>query len=311
MLIYWPGWKSAHAPRALRPKPLVAMANGRNKGTKGDAGRDSGGFVALPWTVLDCPAYAALSHPAKALLMEVARQFVRDNNGRLLLSLAHLSKRGWKSSDVITRAKRELLAAGFIFETVMGHRPNKASWYAVTWRALDKLQGYDVGATTSFVRGAYMTTELKSKPTRESLYEKWRGVGAGDPGKARAATEKPTKKIASLTPAHGVEGTPIAPSGGVEAIAVAPSGGAIDPVFTHLSTPFHGNHLEMPSTADSSVSADHSKGEWAGQQPDVVRVRESEIDAGLYDTTTGEYFKPLRNRRGDKNRLSMHGWPLN
>ena len=60
------------------------MANGRNRGQKGDSGRDAGGFVALPWSVLDCPAYARLSHPARALLFELARQFVRDNNGRLL-----------------------------------------------------------------------------------------------------------------------------------------------------------------------------------------------------------------------------------
>jgi hypothetical protein len=227
--------------------------------------------------------------------MEVARQFVRDNNGRMLLSIAYLSKRGWKSSDVITRAKRELLAAGFIFETVMGHRPNKASWYAVTWRTLDKLQGYDEGATASFVRGAYMSTALKPQPTREQLYEKWRGAGASGTCKATTTNKKPTKKNASLTPAHGVEGTPIAPAGGVETIAVAPSGGAIDPVFTPLSTPSNGNHLEMPSTEVSAVSADHSKGnddDGKPEQFDVVRVRESEIDASLYDPTTGEYFKP-------------------
>lgn len=133
----------------------ISVANGRNKGQKGDTGRDPGGFVALPWTVLDCPAYALLSHPARALLFEFARQFVRDNNGRLLASAAYLSKRGWKSSDVITRAKRELLDAGFIFETVKGHRPNRASWYAVTWRTLDKLPGYDTGAALCFERGAY------------------------------------------------------------------------------------------------------------------------------------------------------------
>lgn len=98
------------------------MSNGRNSGRKGDSGRDGGGFVALPWSVLDCPSYARLSHPARSLLFELARQFVRDNNGRLLASAAYLSKRGWKSADVITRAKRELIDAGFIHETVKGHR---------------------------------------------------------------------------------------------------------------------------------------------------------------------------------------------
>lgn len=131
------------------------MANGRNKGAKGDAGRDAGGFIALPWSVVDSPAYQALSSHARCLLIEVARQFVRDNNGKLLLSRAYMANRGWKSVDMLTKAKRELIAAGFIYETAKGQRPNKASWYAVTWRALDRNPGYDAGAVEGFVRGAY------------------------------------------------------------------------------------------------------------------------------------------------------------
>jgi hypothetical protein len=188
------------------------MANGRNRGRKGDTGRDPGGFVALPWSVLDCPAYAALSHPARSLLFELARQFVRDNNGRLLASAAYLFKRGWNSGDVITRAKRELLAARFIHETVKGHRPNKASWYAVTWRALDKIPCYDPGAAELFERGAY-------------------------------------SKNAGLRPSHGVGAPSIAPSHGVGRAPAAPSHGAMRPALPPSSTPSHGNHLEMPSAA--------------------------------------------------------------
>ena len=131
------------------------MTNGRNSRSNGDSGRDSGGFIALPWRVMDCPAYTALSVHARALLLEVARQFVKDNNGRLLLSRAYMDKRGWTSNDTLTKCKAELLKAGFIVQTVHGHRPNKASWYAITWRALDKLPGYDEGATELFRRGAY------------------------------------------------------------------------------------------------------------------------------------------------------------
>ena len=196
------------------------MANGRNKNGKGDSGRDSGGFIALPWSVMDCPAYARLSHPAKALLLEVARQFVRDNNGRLLTSGVYLAKRGWKSSDVITRAKRELLDAGFIFETVKGHRPNRASWYAVTWQRLDKLPGYDTGAALCFERGAYQKIA-------------------------------PLKK--SLTPSHGVESPVIAPPHGVERMPPTPSHGAIRATLGRPSTPSHGNHLEKPSAATQTT----------------------------------------------------------
>lgn len=144
------------------------MANGRNKtGRRIDTQRDPGGFVALPWSVLDCPAYAALSHPARALLLEFARQLGRDNNGRLLGSASYLEPRGWKSRDVITRAKRELLAAEFIFETVKGQRPNRAGWYAVTWRTLDRHPGYDIGTVEGFRRGAYRhTAEVLHLPAR-------------------------------------------------------------------------------------------------------------------------------------------------
>jgi hypothetical protein len=116
--------------------------------------------------------------------------------------------------DVITRAKRELIEAGFIFQTVMGHRPNKASWYAVTWRVLDKVPGYDEGTAQLFERGAYQKIALMKK---------------------------------SLTPSRGVERASIAPSHGVESVATTPSHGAIRGLFTPVSTPSHGDHLEKPS----------------------------------------------------------------
>jgi len=133
------------------------LANGRNGSKRYPKfDRDGGGFIALPWVVLDSPRYIKLSLIAKVLLLEIARQFVRDNNGRLLCSMRYMKTRGFKSADVVTRAKRELIEAGFIYETVMGHRPNKASWYGVTWLPLDKILGYDPGAEQGFIRSAYI-----------------------------------------------------------------------------------------------------------------------------------------------------------
>jgi len=146
------------------------VANGRNKGRKSGASRDGGGFIALPWSVLDSPAYRRLSMHARALLLEIARQYVADNNGRLLASRAYMLKRGWKSADMLNKAKRELLGGGFIHETVKGHRPNKASWYAVTWQAIDRHPGFDAGAVETFERSAYrqqtpLKTQALDRPT--------------------------------------------------------------------------------------------------------------------------------------------------
>lgn len=133
----------------------------RDRKKSARASRDVGGFAAIPWSVLDSHAYQTLSHPAKALLMEIARQYHGNDNGRMITTLAYLKPRGWTSNDTIHRAKHELLEKGLIYETVKGCRPNKASWYAATWWAIDKLDGYDAGAEAGFVRSAYSDMKLK------------------------------------------------------------------------------------------------------------------------------------------------------
>jgi hypothetical protein len=147
--------------------------------------------------------------------LEVARQFVRDNNGRLLLSRAYMDGRGWKSADMLTKAKRELLGAGFIHETVQGHRPNKASWYAVTWHTLDRDPRYDPGAIETFERGSYR-----------------KGVPL---------------KNARLSPPHGTGEHFIAPPHGTDKAPPVPPHGPIRGVLSPLPVPPHGHHLDMPS----------------------------------------------------------------
>ncbi len=71
-------------------------------------------------------------------------------NGRLLANSKTLLKRGWNSADTLTRAKRTLIDSGLLFETTKGHRPNKASWYALTWFALPRRPSYDAGAFEGF-----------------------------------------------------------------------------------------------------------------------------------------------------------------
>jgi hypothetical protein len=123
--------------------------------------RDGGGFIALPWSVVDSEAFQGLSHPAKALLIYIARQYNQSNNGALRCGRAYMKERGWKSMDTLTKAKRELLDAELIYETVKGCRPNKASLYAITWCALDKVNGFDAGAAAGFQRSAYLKKTKK------------------------------------------------------------------------------------------------------------------------------------------------------
>ncbi|MDO8284509.1 MAG: hypothetical protein Q7T69_05865 [Rhodoferax sp.] len=268
------------------------------KKSRVDESREPGRYIALPTAVIDSPAYQNLSHTAKALLIEVARQRSGGDNGRMLLSQRYLASRGWRSGDVIQRAKRELLAAKLIYETVQGHRPNKASWYALTWYSLDKLNGYDDCAADGFRRGMYASMQLPAPPpTREALFEKWRGHGA-------TGQKKPSsKKI--FTPSHGVERAAIAPPHGVESGTPTPSHGAIRGGFDTPPTPSHGDPLDIPfcaaeslhlATAQPTEPTPQTEAQMPAIGDDIdgdplERIREHDLDPTRFDPTTGEFCR--------------------
>lgn len=133
------------------------MTASRHKGNAQK--RDAGGFVAVPYAVLNSQAFINLSGSATKLLMDVAAQLRGDNNGHLYCAWTVMSKRGWRSETTLTRAKQELLKSQLLFETRKGARPNKAGWYAVTWLSLDKIDGMDTTAA-GFPRGAYRHNQI-------------------------------------------------------------------------------------------------------------------------------------------------------
>jgi hypothetical protein len=150
----------------------------------------------------------------------------------MLLSLVYMNTRGWFSAGVIQKAKQELLDSGFIFETVKGHWPKTASWYAVTWRALDKLPGFDPGAAECFERGAYRHAVAKAKRPAPNC--------------------KNPKNGAVLIPRDGTYKAPIVPPHGIERPSIVPSHGTIKAGFHAFSIPSDGHHLDMPSVANDT-----------------------------------------------------------
>lgn len=117
-------------------------------------GRDGVRFLALPHTVMDSPAFLGLSAPAVRLLLDIARQFDGRNNGRLVACMSALKSRGWTSNDTLSRARRELEAAGLLYQTRIGMRPNRAAWFALTWSTLDWTPEMECSAA-AFPRGLY------------------------------------------------------------------------------------------------------------------------------------------------------------
>jgi len=124
-----------------------------------------GQFLALPRPLLDSVAFTTLSPASVCILLAVGKQYTGGNNGRLIATPKWLSQYGFNSHDTIARARRELVEHGFLFQTVQGSRPNRASWYALTWFDLDAHADYDYGTPAAFAaaRGAYKRYQPEAK----------------------------------------------------------------------------------------------------------------------------------------------------
>jgi hypothetical protein len=112
-----------------------------------------GRFLALPFIVLDSPAYLNLNHAARSLLLDIARQYSGSNNGKLVCCTKYLKPRGWTSNDTIRRGLSALIDSGFIVQTRQGGK-NSASWFALTWHVYDYSAAMDL-PREQFVRGAF------------------------------------------------------------------------------------------------------------------------------------------------------------
>lgn len=100
------------------------------------AKRETGGFVALPHTVLRSAEFAALSPRAVKLLCDLLAQYKGDNNGDLCAAMKLMKSRGWQGAATISRAVAELRRAEFIVTTRQGGK-HKASLFAVTFYSID------------------------------------------------------------------------------------------------------------------------------------------------------------------------------
>ena len=124
--------------------------------------RDGDRYVALPHVVIDSPSFRALGYAARALLIDISRQYTGSNNGRLVACTRYLKPLGWKSHDTVSRALAEIKDAGLLIETRMGMRPNRAAWFALGWYALDVVDGIDLDPKT-YRTGQYKNAALIPK----------------------------------------------------------------------------------------------------------------------------------------------------
>lgn len=131
----------------------------------------SGGYSALPWAVMDSPAYTGASVAAKALLNELVRQHTGTNNGRLHLVHTWLAGRGWLSKSIVASARDELLVRGLIAQTRQGGLVIGPTWFGLTWLPISNFNGLDIGPT-SYPKGAWCLCQIPPTSRRKPPMKK-------------------------------------------------------------------------------------------------------------------------------------------
>lgn len=161
-------------------------------------------FLRITAGVYDSEAFRTLPGGALKLWLDVRTQFFGDNNGRLVITLSRLARRGWNSNSKLRRARDELIARGLIRCTKYCGRNvfHRASMYAFT--DLDIARNDEQGVAG----GA---------PSRE--YLAWTAAICAHPQKVSNGT----LKRCDTTPAEGERPTETAPAEGERKISRKPT----------------------------------------------------------------------------------------
>ncbi|MFA6971449.1 MAG: hypothetical protein WC208_08630 [Gallionella sp.] len=97
-------------------------------------------YAAIEWRVIDSAAYADLTFSARALLVQIARQLTKTNNGHLQATFSDMERFGF-SVNTLSRATHELITHGFIYKTKSGGFHQGAAQFAVTWLSVTNTHG--------------------------------------------------------------------------------------------------------------------------------------------------------------------------
>ncbi len=126
----------------------------------------SGGYAAIPWTVIDSISFKGASDKAKALLFALMRQHSGNNNGRLQLAKKWLYNQGWTCHENNTKARNELIQRGLIVQTKWGGLNMGADLFALTWHDITNYVGLDITAK-AYAKGFYTLCNLAPTPRRK------------------------------------------------------------------------------------------------------------------------------------------------
>ena len=128
--------------------------------------REGGTFVAMPHAVIASDNWRQCSATAIKVLIALARQYNGNNNGDLSAAMKIMKPLGWKSSDTVTLALRELRHYGLIVLTRQGEM-KKPNLYALTWLSIDECGGKLETPATRIAPGTWKTPQPRFKRAKK------------------------------------------------------------------------------------------------------------------------------------------------
>jgi len=123
-------------------------------------------YAAIEHRVIDSSAFADLKPSAKALLLLIARQLTKDNNGHLQASFGWCSRYGIGSEHTLRSSIADLISHGLLYRTRC-HGANGA-WakYAVTWLPIKQREDLFLAGFVSCAWREWVPTRKKISPQK-------------------------------------------------------------------------------------------------------------------------------------------------
>lgn len=123
-------------------------------------------YAAIEHRVIDSLAFADLKPSSVALLLILARQLTKDNNGHLQATWSYCRKRGIGSENTLRAAISDLIEHGFICRTRSRGANKVAALYAVTWLTIKRKDGLYLNI---FYKDGWKAWEEKNHPSKTEV----------------------------------------------------------------------------------------------------------------------------------------------
>lgn len=123
-------------------------------------------YIAIEHRVLDSESFADLKHSSVRVLLAIARQLSKDNNGHLQATWTWCKRYGIGSDNTLTDAIADLIAHGFIYRTKSHGANGVWATYAVTWVPIKKTDGLFLAGLKMFAYRDWQPGDKKTSPQK-------------------------------------------------------------------------------------------------------------------------------------------------